>query len=86
MSFLDETIIPGHYGKVFGTDARQEKDLIKIKKAIEKIPGVEDVILNMDVFPLEFTVHTSAMVKIDAIANEVNRIGFHAIPKALFAL
>lgn len=86
MSFLEENIIPGNYGKVFATDANKEKDLLKIQKAIEKIPGVRDVELNLDVFPMEFTVHTSEMVHIEEIAKKVNCFGFHAIPKALFAL
>lgn len=86
MSFLTENIIPGNHGKLFSTDAKKEKDLLKIKKAIEKIPGVKDVIINLDVYPVEFVIHTKAVVNIETVENEVKRFGFHAIPKGLFEL
>lgn len=86
MSLLTENVIPGNYGKVFSTDATKEKDLEKIKTAIEKIQGIKCVCLNMDVFPKEITVHTTTLVHVDTIENEVKRLGFHAIPKALFEL
>jgi len=31
-------------------------------------------------------VHTSKIIKIEDIENAVKKIGFHAIPKSLFAL
>lgn len=86
MSLMSEHIIPGNYGKIFSTNAEKLKDLEKIKHAILKIDGIKTVILNMDVFPKEFTVHTSKLTHIDTIEDEVKRFGFHAIPKALFEL
>lgn len=86
MSLMSENIIPGNYGKVFSTNAKTIKDMEKIKLAISKLDGINDVIINMDVFPKEFTVHTSKLVHIDTIENEVKRFGYHAIPKALFEL
>lgn len=86
MNLLTENIIPGNYGKVFSTDAKKEKDLLKIKVAIENLPGIKDVILNKDVFPVELTIHTNALVHIDVVEKEVMRFGFHAIPKGSFEL
>lgn len=86
MNLLTENIIPGNYGKVFSTDAKEEKDLLKIKNAIEKLPGINDVILHMDVFPVELTIHTNSLVHIDIVENEVKRFGFHVIPKGAFEL
>jgi len=86
MSLLTENIIPGNYGKVFSTDAKEEKDLLKIKKAIEKIPGIKDAIINFEVYPIEITIHTTSLTHIDKVENEVKRFGFHAIPKGAFKL
>lgn len=86
MSLISENIIPGNYGKVFSTDAKEEKDLLKIKNAIEKLPGIKDVILHMDKFPVELTIHTDSLIHIDIVENEVKRFGFHAIPKGVFEL
>ncbi len=86
MSLLTENIIPGNYGKVFGTDAKEEKGLLKIKKAIEKILGIKDTIINFEVYPIEITIHTTSLIHIDKVENEVKRFGFHAIPKAVFEL
>ena len=86
MNLLTENIIPGNHGKVFSTDAKEEKDLLKIKEAIEKLPGIKDVMLNMDAYPVELTIHTNALVHIDVVEKEVMRFGFHAIPKGAFEL
>ena len=86
MNLLTENIIPGNYGKVFSTDAKENKDLLKIKEAIENIPGIKDAIINDDVYPIEFTIHTTSLIHIDTVENEVKRFGFHAIPKGAFEL
>ena len=31
MSLMDDNVIPGNYGKVFGTDANETADLLAIK-------------------------------------------------------
>jgi hypothetical protein len=84
MSYLTKNIIPGDYGKVFSTDAQKEKDLIKIKKAILKIPGIVEVDINTNVFPAEITIHSKFVVSTETVENEVKRFGFHAIPKGVF--
>ncbi len=81
MSFLSDHVIPGHYGKIFSTDAKKEKNLLKIQETILQLHGIEEVIINHDVFPYEFEIHTSKVVKIDDIENIVKTVGFHAIPK-----
>lgn len=86
MSFLSENIIPGNHGKVFGTNAKSKQEMEKIKSAILNIDGIVDVIINDDVFPLEFTIHSSKIIKIDDIENVVIETGFHTIPKELFKL
>ncbi|MCM4163389.1 MULTISPECIES: heavy-metal-associated domain-containing protein [unclassified Arenibacter] len=85
MGILSENVIPGNHGKVFGTNAKEVKDLRRIKEHLLKINGIENVIFNDD-FPVEFTVHTTKMVEIKEIENMVKGLGFHAIPKGLFSL
>ncbi|WP_027137309.1 heavy-metal-associated domain-containing protein [Gaetbulibacter saemankumensis] len=84
MSLISENIIPGDYGKSFVTDAKEDKDLERIKKAILRVEGIKDVEINYGVYPKEFTVHTSKIVTLKAIENEINAIGFHAVVKSLF--
>ena len=86
MSFLSDNVIPGNHGKVFSTDSTKVSDLENIQNIILKIDGIKDVILNDSVFPMEFTVHTSKVVRVDSIQNTVKKTGFHAIPKGLFRL
>lgn len=86
MSLISENVIPGNHGKVFGTDAKQAKDLEKIAKVVTHIDGVKDIIINENVFPVEFVIHTSKLVKVNSIQKEIQKLGFHAIPKGLFEL
>ncbi|MFV5689500.1 heavy-metal-associated domain-containing protein [Flavobacterium sp. ZT3R25] len=86
MSALKDNIIPGNHGQIFGTNAIEEVDLIEIKASLFKLDGIKDVLLNAEIFPREFTVHTSKMVLINDIENKVKSVGFHAIPKDLFEL
>ncbi|WP_055437141.1 hypothetical protein [Lacinutrix algicola] len=86
MSLLSENVIPGNHGKIFGTNAKENKDLEKIKNIVLSIEGIKDVIINSDVFPKEFTIHTTELVKVKEIEDVVISIGFHAIPKGLFEL
>jgi hypothetical protein len=86
MSLLSQNIIPGNHGKIFGTNAMEEKDLIEIKASLLKLEGIDDVILNTEVFPREFTVYTNQIVSLADIENKVKSVGFHAIPKGTFEL
>ncbi|MBK7651469.1 MAG: heavy-metal-associated domain-containing protein [Flammeovirgaceae bacterium] len=86
MTLIDENIIPGNHGRVFGTNATKEEDLNKIARAIRALAGIKDVIIDASTFPEEFTIHTSAFVRIDDIQQVVKALGFHAIPKGLFKL
>ncbi len=86
MSVLSDNVIPGNYGKIFGTNAIEDADLMEIKTSLLKLDGIKDVLLNTEIFPREFTVHTNKMVSITAIENKVKSVGFHAIPKDLFEL
>ncbi|MDN3664269.1 heavy metal-associated domain-containing protein [Algibacter miyuki] len=86
MSLLSENVIPGNHGKIFETNATEHKDLLKIKNAISNIYGVQDVLLDEDVFPKKITIHTSSIVSVKDIEDAVIKTGFHAIPKSLFEL
>lgn len=86
MGFLSDNVIPGNYGKIFGTNAKENHELEVVKNAIMSIDGIKDCIINTDIFPVEITVHTSKVVKIDDIENKVKATGFHAIPKGMFEL
>lgn len=86
MSLLSDNVIPGNHGQVFGTDAKTEEEMNKIKAAILSIEGTEDVLLNVEEFPREFTVQTSKIVSIASVEKAVNKVGFHAISKSLFSL
>lgn len=86
MSFLSENIIPGNHGKIFSTNAKTEKELEEVKIVILSLDGIEDIIINKEVFPVEFTIHTSKIVTIDDVENKVKTTGFHAIPKGIFKL
>ena len=84
MSYLTKNIIPGDFGKVFVTDAKKKKDLDKIQKAILKISGIQDVIVDKSIFPVEIIIHSKSVVSVETVENEVIRFGFHAIPKGVF--
>ena len=84
MRLVNENIIPGNRGKIFGTNASCDRHMEKIKMSITKIDGVIDVILKKEVFPKEFIVLTNKLVKVLTIENAVNKVGLHALPKSVF--
>ncbi len=86
MSLLSENVIPGNHGKIFGTNANKEQDLEKIKRKVLSIDGVTTVIINNEVFPKEFTIHTDKLISVKDIEDAVISAGFHAIPKDIFEL
>ena len=86
MSLESDNVIPDNRGKIFGTNAKNHQDLMKIKNAILHIAGVKDVMIDEDKFPREFTIHTKAIVSVKEIEDTVNSVGFHAIPKSSFDL
>ena len=86
MSLIDDNVIPGNHGKIFGTNAQEEADLNAIKESILELDGITTVILNNTIFPREFTVHTDKLVSIEAIEKKVIEAGFHAVPKSAFEL
>tara|TARA_B110000977_G_C11059773_1_gene485501 strand:+ start:351 stop:611 length:261 start_codon:yes stop_codon:yes gene_type:complete len=86
MSLLSENVIPGNHGKVFSTNAKNNHDLEKIKNKILSIDGIKDVIMNTEVYPKEFTIHTNKLVSVKDIENVVISTGFHAISKDIFEL
>ena len=86
MSLLSENVIPGNRRKVFGTNAKEPQTLEKIKSALELIDGIKDVILHLDVYPRELTIHTSKMVTVKEIEDAVKAIGYHVIPRHDFPI
>lgn len=83
MSLLTDNIIPGEHGKVFGTNANEEIELIEIKNSLLKVNGITEVSINNSIFPKEFTVFTNKVISIEDVERVVKSIGFHAIPKEL---
>lgn len=83
MSLLTDNIIPGEHGKVFGTNANEESELLDIKNKLLKMNGITEVQINNAIFPKEFTVFTNKVISIEEIEKVVKSIGFHAIPKAV---
>ena len=81
MSLIDDNVIPGNDGRIFGTNAVNEKDLLAIKIAIQELDGIKDIIVNHSIFPREFTVFTINLIAITDIQKKVRQAGFHAIPK-----
>jgi hypothetical protein len=70
MSLLSENIIPGNHGKIFGTDAMEENDLIEIKTSLLTLEGINEVILNTEIF-LKFTIYTDQIVSLEDIEHKV---------------
>ena len=71
MSLLSENVIPGNHGKVFGTNAKDPQTLEEIKSTLDLIDGIKDVILHLDVYRRELTIHTSKMVTVKEIEDAV---------------
>lgn len=83
MSLLTDNIIPGERGKVFGTNANEEIELIEIKNKLLKVDGIVKVDINNSIFPKEFTVFTNKVISVDNVERVVKSIGYHAIPRAI---
>ncbi|WP_026450286.1 heavy-metal-associated domain-containing protein [Aequorivita capsosiphonis] len=86
MNIISENVIPGDHGKIFETNAKDQSELEQIKKAVLRIEGVSDVLLNNEIFPREITVLTSAFVNVTEVEAAVHEEGFHVLPKTLFHL
>ena len=81
MSLLTTNIIPGNYGRIFRTNAKEESDLKTIKNSIMEIDGIKDVVINDHIFPKEFTKYTTRIIDIHIIETKVKSVGFHVMPK-----
>lgn len=86
MSLINDNVIPGNHGKIFGTNANESSDLAIIKKRLLELDGISNIVLNESIFPKEFTVLTDKLVTIEAIEEQVKSTGFHAIPKSSLEL
>lgn len=86
MNLLSENVIPGDHGKIFETNAKNQIELEGIKKAVLRIEGIKDVLINNDVFPREITVLTTSFVNIKEVEQAAHEAGFHVLPRALFHL
>jgi hypothetical protein len=57
----------------------EENDLIEIKTSLLTLEGINEVILNTEIFPnLQYT---DQIVSLEDIEHKVKSVGFHAIPK-----
>ena len=81
MTFVTENIIPGNHGKKFATDVNDPTQKSRLKNELLKVPGVMDVIFDVDKDPLVFTIHTNKVVKVSAIQEKAKELNFHVIAK-----
>ena len=86
MSLLTENVIPSDHGRIFSTNASSDEQMAKIKSAIENVDGVKGVVLITEVFPKEFIVHTSKLVRVIDVEDAANHVGLHCISKGVFPL
>ena len=88
MSLLTENVIPGNHGRIFTTNAASDILMNKIKTGLERLDGVEKIILIAEVSPREFIVRTSKLVTVKTIEDAVQRMGLdlHVIPKGIFPM
>ncbi len=84
MSYLEDNVIPGNYGKKFTTDAKDLEDFKRIEAAILELEGVKDVVFESKETPVVFAVHTTQVVEVDAIQDKVQLLDLHAVPTGLF--
>jgi hypothetical protein len=81
-----ENLIHWNHGKIFGTNASSDVEMEEIKSAVERVDGVLNVKIVQGVYPREFIVHTSKIVKVIDVENAVRGTHLHAIPKGFFGL
>ena len=81
MSLFSDNVIPGNHGRVFESNAKEIKDLERIKDKVLELDGIKDVLINFEQFPKGFTVYTTKLVRVEEIEQKVISAGFHAIPK-----
>lgn len=81
MCLLSDNVIPGKHGKVFGTNAENREDLIKIQSSISQVKGIKDIIMDDAKFPRELTVDTNAIVSVEDIEKTAIEAGFNVNPK-----
>ncbi|TYC16184.1 heavy-metal-associated domain-containing protein [Bizionia gelidisalsuginis] len=86
MTVITENVIPGNHGRIFTTNASSEAEMEELKSIVEKIDGVKDVVLIKEVYPKEFIVHTTKLIKNNVIEKAVNELKIKAIPKGIFPL
>jgi hypothetical protein len=50
------------------------------------INGVKDVVIDFEIFPREFTIYKTKLVKVKEIEDVVIKLDFHAAAKGVFEL
>jgi TRAP-type mannitol/chloroaromatic compound transport system permease small subunit len=63
----------------------EENDLIEIKTSLLTLEGINEVILNTEIFRGNLQ-YTDQIVSLEDIEHKVKSVGFHAIPKETFEL
>lgn len=84
MSLMSENIVPGDQGKIFGTNAKNETDLTRIKNHLLSMEGIKDVVVDTHTFPAEIRIISTTVIKVDDIQKRVMEVGFHVVPKGAF--
>ena len=86
MGLIEDNIIPGNHGKIFTIDVEDEFEFAEVQERVMEIPGVKDVLLDVEEYPHEMVIHTNDMVKVTDVQAAVKDAGYHAVPKSLFPL
>lgn len=84
MSLISENIIPGNSGKTFVTNAKEFKNLMKIKNAILNIKGINGVTVNKTTYPVQLQICSEVLTSVKKVEKAVISTGFHAIAKSPF--
>ena len=81
MSLLSENIFPGEHGKVFGTDAKYDDDLLDIHDFLLQYDGIEKVEFFKDRFPVEIKIQVNKAIKVEDLKKAFKKTGFHLVDK-----
>ncbi len=84
-SLFSENVLPGSQGRIFVTDAKKRDALELIRSSILNVKGVKDVSIDENIFPRELKVHASFKIPTKTIQKAVIEVGFHVVPKSLYA-
>lgn len=81
MSYVSDHIIPGHKGKMFGSNLKTEEQFEVLKERLLKINGIEKISLDQSSYPFTVIIFTEDSIEIEKIQDESKKMDIHLIPK-----